>query len=115
MLGLLSVTPSDHYGYVVQVSYLYGKNNEYLMSFFDSGARKYYNKFKQAAYYINNIRPSIKSYREDDSIYFPITTQFLACQNTNINLTNITESCLVFGYKEGTNGYEFEYSYLDLK
>lgn len=115
MLGLLSVTPSDHYAYLVQVLYENGKDNEYLIEFYDPPAMKFLSKFKTSSYYKTNIASHIKQTVDDKLIYFPITTQFLSCQNNNINLPRITESCLVFGYKEIPSGYEFEYTYLDLK
>ena len=115
MLGLLSVTSADHYAYLVQMLYENGKDNEYLIEFYDPPAMKFLSRFKTSSYYKTNIAPNIKQTVDDKLIYFPITTQFLSCQNKNINLSRITESCLVFGYKEIASGYKFEYYYLDLK
>ncbi len=116
ILGLLSVTtPSDHYGYLVQMLYENGRDEEYLMEFYEAKAIKFLNEFKKSSYYTTNITPNIKQTVDNEFIYFPVTTQFLACQNKNINFPRVSESCLVFGYKEVPSGYEFEYSYLDIK
>ncbi|OGG26843.1 hypothetical protein A2960_01605 [Candidatus Gottesmanbacteria bacterium RIFCSPLOWO2_01_FULL_39_12b] len=46
ILGLLSVTTNDHYAYLVQVLYEYGKDKEYLIEFYEAAVISLLNKLK---------------------------------------------------------------------
>jgi len=126
IIGGLMVSPNalnSYYNHLVEMYYTFGTDKEYLISFYSPKAevQQYYTTFKEmkGGYYETNIASKIPEKNgtnpspfDSKKIYFPITTQFLACQENNRLSSRINEACVVFGYKQVATGYEFEYFYL---